>query len=64
MSALRAALRALVGLFVDDGALAILALLWVAAVAWLLPLFAAPAGGPALLFAGLAAVLAVSVLRA
>lgn len=64
MTALAAVARELVGLFVDDGALAGLALAWLAAVRFVLPLVAGPQTCAALLFAGLAALLAASVLRA
>ncbi len=64
MRAAGAILRELVGLFVDDGALAVLALLWLAISWWLLPLLAGPVACAVLLFAGLAAVLAYSVARA
>lgn len=51
-------LRELVGLFVDDGSLALLALLWLAAI-WLLGPLLVPAAGlrGLLLFLGLAAIL-------
>ena len=52
------------GLFVDDGALVVLALAWVAVAGWLLPLVIAPTACAVLLFVGLAAGLAYSVLRA
>ena len=64
MNAVAAILRELVGLFVDDGALAVLALAWVGLAWWVLPLLAGPQICALLLFAGLAAVLAFSVLRA
>ena len=61
---LEAVARELMGLFVDDGALAVLSLVWVG-VAWgLLPFVLGPAACAAALFAGLAAGLAYSVLRA
>lgn len=64
MRSLEAVARELLGLFVDDGTLAVLALVWIA-VAWrLLPLVLGPATCAALLFVGLAAGLAYSVLRA
>ncbi len=64
MSALSSVVRELAGLFVDDGSLALLAVVWVAASTWLLPLLLPPGGCAALLFAGLAAALAYSVMRA
>lgn len=64
MSALRAILREFFGLFVDDGALAVLVCLWVAAAAWILPLFLGSSALAGLFFVGLAAILAVSVTRA
>ncbi len=64
MTALAAIARELAGLFVDDGALAGLALVWLAAVRFVLPLVAGPQACAVLLFAGLAALLAMSVLRA
>lgn len=64
MNAVRAVLAELWGLFVDDGALVVLALLWIAATGWLLPLVVDPTACAVLLFAGLAAGLACSVLRA
>jgi hypothetical protein len=56
--------KELIGLFVDDGSLALAILAWVGIVAALLALPVVPtvAAGP-LLFAGLAAILAENVLR-
>lgn len=64
MKALQTVWSELIGLFVDDGALAVAVLIWLAA-AWLvlprLPL--PPAVAPILLFVGVAAILLESVLR-
>ncbi len=65
MSAIRAAIAELVGLFVDDGSLALLAVIWLALVGLGLRLLDLPPpewAGLAL-FAGLAVLLAASVLR-
>ena len=59
-----AVLRELLSLFVDDGALAALALGWVAICWFVLPLLLGPLPCAGLLFAGLAAALAFSVGRA
>ena len=64
MKVLGAVVRELTGLFVDDGALALLTLVWLAVSWWLLPLLAGPVACAVLLFAGLAAALAFSVVRA
>ena len=64
MSRLGAILRELIGLFVDDGALVVLTLAWLAVSWWVLPLLAGPTACAVLLFAGLAAALGFSVLRA
>lgn len=64
MRGLYAVLRKLIGLFVDDGALVVLTLVWLAVSWWVLPLLAGPLACAVLLFAGLAAALAFSVLRA
>ena len=64
MKALASVLREAIGLFVDDGALAALAVAWVAVAGWVLPLLLGPVACAALLFAGLAAALAYSVMRA
>lgn len=64
MRGLDVILRELIGLFVDDGALVVLALVWLAVSWWVLPLLAGPVACAVLLFAGLAAALAFSVLRA
>jgi len=61
MSKLRAIFRALLGLFIDDGSLALGALLWLGACALLFP--GTTWGGPAL-FVGLALLLAENTLRA
>jgi len=50
MNAIRAILRELVGLFVDDGALAVCAALWVVCVGWVLPLVFGPVACAFLLF--------------
>jgi hypothetical protein len=64
MSAIRAAIGELVGLFVDDGSLALLAVIWVVLVGLGLRLLDVPSELAALaLFAGLAALLAASVWR-
>ena len=65
MTFLRAILRELVGLFVDDGSLAVALLLWCAAVGAamkLLPGLPAATGGMALLF-GCVAILLVNIGR-
>ena len=60
-----AAARELIGLFVDDGSLAIAVLVWVAVAVLALPLLPADGGWLAVaLFAGLALILAENVLRA
>ncbi len=64
MKALGAVLREVLGLFVDDGALAAMTLVWLAVCWGLLPRLVGPLGCAVLLFAGLAAALAVSVVRA
>lgn len=61
MSTLQAALRTLLGLFIDDGSLALGALLWLGACALLFP--GTTWGGPAL-FLGLALLLAENTRRA
>ena len=59
------AARELVGLFIDDGSLAIAVLAWVAIVALALPALPIRSGWLAVaLFAGLAFILAENVLRA
>ena len=65
MTALRLAFNELVGLFIDDGNLAVFALILIAAVAALVKLAGLPPlwGGALLLF-GCLAILAESVLRA
>lgn len=65
MSAIRGALAELVGLFVDDGSLALLAVIWVAVVGLGLRLLDVPPPQWAglVLFAGLAALLGASVRR-
>ncbi len=64
MKALRAIAKELIGLFVDDGSLAALALIWLG-ICWLiLPLLArGSAWSPVVLFLGLALILAESVVR-
>jgi hypothetical protein len=65
MAWITASLRELVGLFVDDGSLAVTALLWLAICGLGLPLLGVD--GPwrgAALFAGLAVILAENALRA
>ena len=64
MGWITAALRELGGLFVDDGSLALVALLWLAACALALRWLALdPAWAGPLLFAGLALALLASALR-
>ena len=64
MGWLRAVLRSLIGLFVDDAAGAAAIVLWLAVAWWLLPTPALPApAAPAILFAGLAAILVVTAMR-
>ena len=66
MSTIRAAIGELVGLFVDDGSLALLAVIWVALVGLGLRLLDVPPPGLAgvALFAGFAVLLTASVWRA
>ena len=64
MRGLDVIMRELIGLFVDDGALVVLTLVWLAVSWWVLPLLAGPVACAVLLFAGLAAALGFSVLRA
>jgi hypothetical protein len=65
MAWITACLRELVALFVDDGSLAVTALLWLAACGLVLPLLGVDgAWRGAALFAGLAGVLAENALRA
>lgn len=65
MSVIRTALSELIGMFIDDGSLATLCLILIAAVAGAVELLALPplAGG-VLLLAGCLAILVHSVLRA
>jgi membrane protein implicated in regulation of membrane protease activity len=65
MNWILAAARELIGLFVDDGSLALGVLAWVAVTVWVFPEL--PLGGAWLavaLFAGLALILAENLLRA
>jgi hypothetical protein len=64
MKALASISRELVGLFIDDGALAFMAVAWVVGVGWVLSLVVGPAACALLLFLGLVAALVFSVLRA
>jgi hypothetical protein len=65
MSAIGTILRELVALFVDDGSLAVLSLLWLAVCGFALPLLGvADDWRAAVLFIGLAAILAENALRA
>ncbi len=64
MNALGSILREFVGLFVDDGSLALIIVVWVALVGSMLALGIGPAACAVLLFLGLGAALATSVLRA
>ncbi|HVO04304.1 MAG TPA: hypothetical protein VMT54_19060 [Candidatus Cybelea sp.] len=65
MTVVRAILAELVSLFIDDGALALLAVLLIAAVAAAVKLFTLPPlAGALLLFAGCIAILADSLRRA
>jgi hypothetical protein len=64
MRLLATAWRELVGLFVDDGSLALALVGWVAAVALLLPLVAGVEWRPAILLAGCIAILVENVGRA
>jgi hypothetical protein len=58
-------LRELVGLFVDDGSLAVTALIWLAVCGLVLPFFGVDgAWRGAALFAGLAVILAENAVRA
>lgn len=64
MSWLKAVLSEFIGLFVDDGSLAIAVLFWLAAGWLLLPRLPLPPGlPPAILFFGLALILVESTLR-
>ncbi len=64
MSMLATIAKELLGLFVDDGSLALAILAWVAVVAALLSVSALPAGvAGILLFAGLVGILIENVLR-
>jgi hypothetical protein len=64
MSMIARVARELLGLFVDDGSLALAILAWVGIMAGMLalPVIPGPVAGP-LLFAGLAAILAENVAR-
>ncbi len=65
MGWLRAVLREILGLFIDDGSLALAAVIWLVLVWLLLPLLAVPpAWRGVVLFAGLALALVVSCRRA
>lgn len=65
MSWIGASVRELVGLFIDDGSLALLAVLWLAVCGLVLPHLGLSDGWrAAALFAGLAAILAENALRA
>lgn len=64
MKLLRAIGAELIGLFVDDGALALAVVLWLLMAWLLLPRLPMPAAvAPVLLFVGLAVILVESVLR-
>jgi len=64
MGALGTALRRLVGLFVDDGSLALAVVVWLCLIALAVALWPAAAGWLALLLGlGLLAILAENVLR-
>lgn len=64
MTTLSAVIKELLGLFIDDGSLALAILAWVAIVAGLTSLSIVPAiAGGALLFTGLAVILIENVLR-
>ncbi|HEX7970586.1 MAG TPA: hypothetical protein VF502_20370 [Stellaceae bacterium] len=64
MRAVGTILRELVGLFIDDGTLALAALIWIALCALILPrVLPSSEWDGAILFLGLAAVLAENVLR-
>jgi hypothetical protein len=64
MNWIKAVWAEFIGLFVDDGSLAIAVLLWLGACWLLLPRFGLPAiWPPIILFGGLAAILAESALR-
>ncbi len=64
MKGLRTALEEVIGLFVEDGSLAIGILVWVALAAWVFPLFgkSGPWAAP-VLFAGLIIILLENVWR-
>ena len=64
MNALKAMLREMFGLFVDDGSLAVAVLVWLVLLRLLLPQLAVPAPWHGvILLAGLLAILFESVLR-
>jgi hypothetical protein len=64
MTTLTSVVRELLGLFIDDGSLALAILAWVAIVAGLQSAALLPAlAGGALVFAGLAAILIENVVR-
>ena len=64
MNALRSVVTELVGLFVDDGALAVAIVVWLGSLWWVLPRVAVDASWKALILgAGLVAILVESVLR-
>ncbi len=64
MSWIKTILREVFGLFVDDGSLAILIVLWVAVTGYLLPHFdLAPRWRGVVLFCGLALILVESAVR-
>ncbi len=63
MRALRAILREIAGLFVDDGSFALAVIAWVAGGALCIRLRVDPAFEAALLFLGLAAILVENVWR-
>jgi hypothetical protein len=65
VSWIAASIRELIGLFVDDGSLALVALAWIAVCWGVLPrLSTSGAWHGAILFVGLAAILAENALRA
>ncbi len=62
MTLVRSIAAELLGLFVDDGGVAVAVLAWVA-VAWLASRVAGPPWPPLILFAGLATILIASAVR-
>lgn len=65
MSWPKTGLRELIGLFIDDGSLAVAVVVWIAAAVLIFPALPIDQGGLAvILFAGIAAILVENVVRA